>query len=172
METVLSFIKVGPNGTQSINRIFHPKVGTRYVAPEVPKEFAEDFTEACLVLADSPKASAALSRRCLQNLIHNIEKIKERDLNQEIQKLLDSNKLPSEIASALDSIRIIGNFAAHPIKFQHSGEIADVEAGEAEWSLETVEALFDFYFVRPAALQAKKDALNKKLAAAGKPLLK
>jgi hypothetical protein len=30
----------------------------------------------------------------------------------------------------------------------------------------------DFYFVQPAQLQAKKDALNKKLAEAGKPQLK
>ena len=37
--------------------------------PEVPSEFTKDYQEACLVLTDSPKASAALSRRCLQNLL-------------------------------------------------------------------------------------------------------
>jgi len=39
------------------------------VPPEVPPDIVEDYKEACLVLADSPKASAALSRRCLQNLL-------------------------------------------------------------------------------------------------------
>lgn len=38
-------------------------------APEVEPQFAEDYNEACLVLPFSPKASVALSRRCLQNII-------------------------------------------------------------------------------------------------------
>jgi hypothetical protein len=36
---------------------------------EVPPEFANDYKEACLIIANSPKASAALSRRCLQNIL-------------------------------------------------------------------------------------------------------
>ena len=48
----------------------------------------------------------------------------------------------------------------------------EVEPGEAEWLLETLEGLFDFYFVQPAKLEKKRDALNKKLGAAGKPPLK
>lgn len=34
------------------------------------------------------------------------------------------------------------------------------------------EGLFDFYFVQPAILRKKRDALNKKLADAGKPALR
>jgi hypothetical protein len=45
-----------------------------------------------------------------------------------------------------------------------------VEAGEAEWTLEVLEALFDF--VQPAKLEAKKNALNKKSSDAGKPPMK
>ena len=51
----------------------------------------------------------------------------------------------------LDAVRNIGNFAAHPIKSLGSGEIMDVEPGEAEWSLDVLKELFGFYFVRPAA---------------------
>jgi hypothetical protein len=47
-----------------------------------------------------------------------------------------------------------------------------VELGEAEWNLDVLESLFDFYFVQPARAKAKRDALNKKLADAGKPPLK
>ena len=47
-----------------------------------------------------------------------------------------------------------------------------VLAPEAEWLLETLEGLFDFYFVQPAELKGKRDALNKKLKEAGKPQLK
>jgi len=142
------------------------------VPPEVPQAFAEDYREACLVLPDSAKASAAISRRCLQHLLRETARVKRGDLAEEIQDVLDAGKLPSDLAGALDAVRTIGNFAAHPVKSKSTGEIVEVEPGEAEWLLETLEALFDFYFVRPAKLAAKRDALNKKLAEAGKPPLK
>lgn len=56
-----------------------------------------------------------------------------------------------------------------PNKSKHTGEIFDVEPGEAEWSLETLDGLFDFFFVQPAKLKEKREALNKKLQEAGKP---
>ena len=141
-------------------------------SPEVPKKFATDYVEGCLVLADSPKASAALSRRCLQNILREVAKVKPSDLASEIQEVINSGKLPTHIVESLDAVRVIGNFAAHPIKATASGEIVDVEAGEAEWNLDTLEALFDFYFVQPALVQKKRAALNNKLKAAGKPGLK
>ena len=120
------------------------------------------------MLDASPKASAALSRRCLQNLIRSTTGIKQGDLSTEIQQVLDSGKLPSQIAENIDAIRNIGNFAAHPTKSATTGEIVPVEPGEAEWNLDVLESLFDFYFVQPARAQAKRDALNKKLADANK----
>jgi hypothetical protein len=104
--------------------------------------------------------------------LHDKAGVKERNLDQEIQKLIDGHMVPSQIADSLDAIRTVGNFAAHPIKSTASGQIVDVEPGEAEWNLETVEALFDFYFVQPAKIAAKKAALNQKLKDAGKPPLK
>jgi hypothetical protein len=44
----------------------------------------------------------------------------------------------------------------------NTGAIVDVEPGEAEWTLDVVESLFDFYFVRPAKLAARKAEINKK----------
>ncbi len=72
----------------------------------------------------------------------------------------------------LDAVRNIGNFAAHPIKSLGSGEIMEVEPGEAGWSLDVLKELFAFYFVRPAAIQKKRAALNEKLIEAGKSILK
>ena len=126
----------------------------------------------CLVFGDSEKASAALSRRCLQNLLREKAKTKAKDLAVQIQEVLDSGKLPSHLAEAIDGVRAIGNFAAHPIKSKQTGEVIEVEPGEAEWLLETLEGLFDFYFVQPTKLNKKRDALNKKLKEAGKPQLK
>lgn len=159
------------NAEKSI--LVRPRGTNRPPVPiEVPEEFAEDYREACLVLPDSPKASAALSRRCLQHLLRGVAKVKPGDLVNEIQQVIESGKLPSHIAEAIDAVRNIGNFAAHPIKSNSTGEIVPVEPGEAEWNLDVIESLYDFYFVHPAQVRKKKDALNQKLRDAGKPEMK
>ena len=56
-------------GTQEVLRpirsrwLMRPRGANRPAPPEVPKPFADEYHEAGLVLADSPKASAALARR-------------------------------------------------------------------------------------------------------------
>ena len=151
----------------------YPKGISRYpLSPDVPTQFVEDYLEACATLPDSPKASAALSRRCLQHLLRECASVKPGDLASEIQQVIDSGRLPSHLSESLDAIRNIGNFAAHPIKSKASGEIIEVGPGEAEWNLDVLEALFDFYFVQPALLKKKRDALNAKLKEAGKPEMK
>lgn len=148
-----------------------PKGISRDPVPlEVPADISSDYKESCLVLADSPKASAALSRRCLQHLIENYAKIKKPNLEKEIQSFVPT--LPSFIGEQVDAVRRIGNFAAHPIKSKNSGAITDVEPGEAEWNLEVLESLFDHMFVKPALAKKKKADLNQKLKAAGKPEMK
>jgi len=139
---------------------------------EVTEPFATDYREACNVLADSAKASAALSRRCLQALLRDKAGTKSRDLAPAIDEVLASKTLPSDLADAIDAIRNVGVFGAHPLKSTNTGAVLDVEPGEAEWNLDVLEDLFDFYFVRPARLAAKRAALDKKLAGAGKPPMK
>jgi hypothetical protein len=153
--------------------LIRPKVISRNpIPPEVPTIFAEDYNEACLVLSDSTKASAALSRRCLQLLLREKASIKKGDLANEIQQVIDSRQLPSHLSESIDVVRNIGNFAAHPMKSKSTGEIASVEPGEAEWNLEVLEMLFDFYFVQPERSKRKREALNSKLTDLGKPLMK
>lgn len=164
---VLSFITI------SSMTMVRPRGSARPPCPPVvPHNLACDYIEACTVFADSPKAAAALGRRCLQNLLRDTAKVKRGDLNDEIQQVLDSGKLPSALYDSIDAIRNIGNFAAHPTKSKQTGLILDVEPGEAEWTLDVLEELFDFYFVLPDAIQKKKNAFNKKLQEAGKPLMK
>lgn len=149
--------------------LIKPKGSGRAPVPkEVPINIATDYTEACITLPDSTKASAALSRRCLQNLLRLSAGIKDGNLANEIQQVLDSNKLPSHIADSIDAIRNIGNYAAHPAKSISTGEIVEVEPGEAEWNLEVLEMLFDFYYVQPEKTKLRRAALNAKLNDTGK----
>ena len=159
------------NVTQSF--LVRPRGSSRpAVPPQVPKDIAEDYSEACLVIADSPKASAALSRRCLQHLLREAAGVKHSNLFSEIQEVIDSSALPSYITEGLDAVRVSGNFAAHPIKSTQTGEILPVEPGEAEWNLDILETLFDFYYVQPDIVAKKKAALNAKLQSSGKPPLR
>ena len=139
--------------------------------PEVVKSeapgLAADFDEAALVLQKSPRASAALSRRCLQTILVDKGGAKKSDnLADQIQEVLHS--LPHELALNLGVVRQIGNFVAHPMKSTNSGEILDVEEGEAEWSLQIIEELFDHYYVLPSRSAARRKELDDKLKAAGK----
>jgi len=170
----LSGAYAGPPATVRgipIYTAYPPHACPRPVPDEVPDPYKQDFNESCAVLSISPKASAALSRRNLQAIIHDKAGIKGRDLNAEIQTLIDSGTVPSFISEGLHAVRVIGNFGAHPIKSTSSGEIVDVEDGEAEWNLDVLESLFDFYFVQPAIAAKRKAEINKKLTEAGKPPL-
>ncbi len=153
------------------NYLVYPKGIIRPCPKEVSDKYADDFKEACLVLSDSPKASAALSRRCLQDLLRDVAKVKPGILSKEIKEFINRKGTPTHIADALDAVRNIGNFATHPIKDKHTGEVLPVEPGEAEWNLDVIESLFDFLFVQPAKLKKKREALNEKLAKAGKPMM-
>jgi hypothetical protein len=143
----------------------------RPVPTEVPDPYREDFTQACAVLSFSPMASAALSRRNLQAILRDRAGTKKKDLFDQIEEVIASGKIPSHIADDLHAVRNIGNFAAHEIKSKITGAIVEVETGEAEWNLDVLESLFDFYFVEPTKAAKRRAELNKKLKEAGKPEL-
>lgn len=153
--------------------VFFPYGSSRGpVSPDVPSPIAADYNEAAKVLADSPKASAALSRRCLQAILREAGYM-QRDLAGQIDAVLnetDARKaLPTGVHGTLDAIRNFGNFSAHPITDQTTLQIIDVEDHEAEYCLDILDALFDHYYVRPKEAKRRRAALDAKLIAAGKP---
>jgi len=142
------------------------------VPSEVPEIYSKDFIEASLILEDSPKGSAALSRRILQNILHNEFNIQNRNLSLEIDAFMKLPNIPAHLADAVDAVRNIGNFAAHPLKSTSTGEVAEVEPGEAEWLIEVLNDLFYFTFVQPKRLEKRRKQLNQKLESLGKPPMK
>jgi hypothetical protein len=156
-------------------RMVYPIGTSRWaMVPEVPADIANDYIEACNVLPISPKASAALSRRCLQNIIHREGyKVGNGDLAKEIDLLLNESDpkkaIPQSLHDTVDAIRNFGNFGAHPINDKTALQIVEVDDHEAEWCLQILEECFEHFYVRPAAAKARKRALDEKLAAAGKP---
>jgi len=80
--------------------------------PDMPSNVREVFDEASLILDDSPRASAALSRLAIELLMDELN-AEGNSLNSKIGDLV-SKGLPVTIQRALDAVRVIGNNAVHP----------------------------------------------------------
>jgi Domain of unknown function (DUF4145) len=153
--------------------LIHPEGSNRGpLSTDVPAPIAADYNEAAIVLPLSPKASAALSRRCLQAVLRQAG-YNEQDLAKQIDAApaeTDGRKaLPTGVHSTLDAIRNFGNFSAHPITDVTTLQVIDVEDHEAEYCLDVLDALFDHYYVRPTEAKRRRALLDAKLSAAGKP---
>lgn len=111
----------------------------------IPVQILDDYREACLIRNKSPKASATLSRRCLQGIIRDFWSITKARLVDEINELQD--KIDPVTWDAINSVRHVGNIGAHMEKDVNL--IIDVEPEEAGlliWLLETL--LTDWYIQR------------------------
>ncbi|WP_148592435.1 DUF4145 domain-containing protein [Aquisphaera giovannonii] len=160
---------VEPTDEEYSGAIIWPRRRARKpIPPEVPHGFAGEYSQAVAILEDSPMASAALSRRIIQRVLREVHGVSMPNLQQEIDEFIRSKRPPAYLENALHAARQVGNLAAHPTREIATGEIMEVEPGEAEWLIEVVELLFDFSFVQPEQLTQRKAALNARLAAAGK----
>ncbi|MGX1087456.1 DUF4145 domain-containing protein [Pseudomonas sp. AP3_22 TE3818] len=111
----------------------------------IPEPIRQDYEEACAIAQLSPKASATLSRRCLQGIIRDFWKIVKGRLVDEIEALKD--KIDPDTWAAIDAVRQIGNIGAHMEK--DINVIIDVEPEEAQLLIELIETLIkDWYIAR------------------------
>ncbi len=138
-----------------------PKGGIAKPLPGyIPEQVAQDYNEACLILIDSPKASATLFRRCLQSMIRDFWGIIEKTLYLEIEKAI---KQHPETADFLHPIRELGNIGAHPEN--DINLIVPIEEGEAELMKETIEHLIDEWYVNREKTKQRKVNLQNAVAA-------
>jgi hypothetical protein len=154
------FEVVGPASARMIYPLPHIEFDS-----SVPKEYAEEFNEALSIKDLSPKSSATLSRRLLQRILREHFNLKnKRDLKEEIEGFIKLADAPAYLTEAVDEIRVIGNYAAHPTKYQDTGEIVEVEPDEADWLLDVIEALLEFAFVQSSIATTRKSKLDAKRA--------
>ena len=111
----------------------------------IPKPILDDYSEACLIRDLSPKASATLSRRCLQGIIRDFWQVKPGRLFDEIEQIKD--KVDIDTWKAIDGVRSVGNIGAH--MEEDINVIVDVEPNEAQLLVELIEILLkDWYVAR------------------------
>jgi hypothetical protein len=109
----------------------------------IPKPLLDDYTEACLIKENSPKASATLARRCLQGIIRDYWGVKPGRLVDEIEAIRD--KTDHLTWDAIDTVRKVGNIGAHMEK--DINLIVDVDPNEAELLISLIETLFNDWYI-------------------------
>jgi len=110
----------------------------------IPKAIIDDYKEACLIRDLSSKASATLSRRCLQTMIRDFWKVKgKRNLKEEIEAIKDI--IDPLTWKAIGAVRNIGNIGAH--MEEDINLIVDVEPNEAKLLIELIETLIKEWYV-------------------------
>ena len=123
----------------------------------VPRQIREDYQEACAIRALSPKASAALSRRCLQGMIRDFFGIRKDTLKQEIDTLRE--KVGPGVWDAIDGVRRVGNVGAHMEKYVNL--IIPLDSDEANVMIGLLEELAQLWYVDRHNRELRITAMTK-----------
>ena len=132
-------------GSQFPDRIMHfnPISLAKAYPDYIPQTIRSDYEEAHAILNLSPKASATLSRRCLQGMIRDFWGISKARLVDEIDALKDL--VAPSTKKVLDALRKLGNIGAHPEKDLNI--IVDIEPNEAHMLLKFIELLMQKWYI-------------------------
>jgi gp7 len=121
----------------------YPRSLAKIFPDYIPSQIREDYEEAYAILHYSPKASATLSRRCLQGMIRDFWGITKENLFLEIDSL--KNSIPAAQYKAIDALRKLGNIGAHMEK--DTNLIVEIEPDEAEKLLKLIEILMQQWYI-------------------------
>lgn len=127
----------------NINSLLQPKSSAKQFPDYIPEAIRQDYEEACAIVNLSPKASATLSRRCLQGMIRDFWRISKPTLNKEIDELKD--KIPADLWSSIDALRQLGNIGAHMEK--DTNVIVDIDPNEANSLIQLIELLMKEWYI-------------------------
>lgn len=134
-----------------------PESEAKVLPDYVPQPIKEDYYEACRIKDLSPKASATLSRRCLQGMIRDFWRISKRTLKEEIDAIGD--KVSEDTWESIEAVRKVGRIGAHMEK--DINLIIDVEPDEAQLLIGLIEQLIDDWYVAREDRKKRTEALKK-----------
>ncbi|GEM_PF-1172063 len=126
----------------------------------VPPELAATYRTAGELLPYSEEASAALSRRLLHRVLAACGRAGYGGLSDQIQRAVASPALPDYLKDGLNGyVRLTGLESDHVRSYRPDALVPAV-AGEADWLLDLLESLLDFYYVQPARLKRRLERLQ------------
>lgn len=119
----------------------------------IPKEVAGDYTEAIKCEGVSaPKAAVTQCRRAMQNTCVLKGATSNADLIDQIDELESKRIINPTLKDMAHTIRMIGNWGAHPQK----DPLRDVTPDDASEVLQFTEIFLDEIFVTPARIKELK----------------
>lgn len=128
---------------RDVNIPIRPISSAKQFPDYISEGIRQDYEEACAIVNFSPKASATLSRRCLQGMIRDFWGIKEKNLYDEISAL--KNQIPADLWSSIDALRQLGNIGAHMEK--DTNVIVDIDPNEANSLIQLIELLMKEWYI-------------------------
>jgi hypothetical protein len=123
----------------------------------LPERVIEDYREACLTLELSPKVAAALSRRCLSEMLRDFWRVQPGSLNDEFRQIKGTaDPLTWE---AIESVRQSGMIGA---RMESEGaEIRDADPGEAKLLIGLIETLIQDWYVSRDERRKRLDKIRR-----------
>lgn len=153
-------------GTEIFSRRLIPSSQAKPQPDYIPAPIREDYYEACEIRDLSPKASATLTRRCLQGMIRDFCGIKKGRLIDEIEALKSAlqdgsadRAITEESVNAIDHVRGLGNIGAHMEK--DIDLIVPVDPGEAQAMIGLLELLFDEWYGAREKRKARLESIER-----------
>ena len=128
---------------EGLNRMVYPLSSAKQFPDYIPLSIRQDYEEAYAIFPYSPKAAAALCRRCLQGMIRDFFKVNARTLKEEIEAIRE--KVTPAQWRAIDAVRNIGNIGAHMEKDVNL--IIEISEDEAKPLLQLIELLLEKWYV-------------------------
>lgn len=123
------------------------------IDPAIPQEIGDDFDEAnrCLGV-EAKKATVVMCRRVLQNTCVSKGASPNADLFKQIDELESKRIINPSMKDVAHTIRMIGNWGAHP----QDDPLKDVTLDDALEIAKFTSEFLDEVFVRPARLDVLK----------------
>jgi hypothetical protein len=133
------------------------------LSEDVPADLAAEYWTASQVLVYSEEASAAISRRLLQRVLTNQAGAGYGGLAEQIARAIASPTMPPYLKEGLETLVKVAGLEAGQPKSYRCDALLPVNEGEAEWLLDILKPLFEFYYVQPARLRRKRYAVEERL---------
>jgi hypothetical protein len=134
------------------------------LSEDVPADLADEYWTASMILPYSEEASAAISRRLLQRILSVQAGAGYGGLAEQVGRAIDSPAMPPYLKEALATLVKVAKLQPGESKSYRCEALAPVNDGEAEWLLEVLRPLFDFYYVEPARVRRKRFAMEERIA--------
>lgn len=136
------------------------------LSDDVPAGLASEYWAAGQVLPYSEESSAAISRRLLQRVLSTQAGAGYGGLADQIRRAVSSPAMPPYLKEALETLAKVAKLEADEPKSFRCEALAPVNEGEAEWLLDVLKPLLEFYYVQPARLRRKRYALEERISPA------